>query len=72
MDVHQNHEPRLRCLTRTGPVVEAIVNAADELEADLLVMATKGHDGILDAFRGSTTEQVLRRAERALLAVPVN
>jgi nucleotide-binding universal stress UspA family protein len=69
-DVLESYEPRLRRLARTGPVVEAIVNVADELDADLLVMATQGHDGILDAFRGSTTEQVLRRGERALLAVP--
>lgn len=58
-------------LERTGGVVDAIVGAADQLDADLIVMATEGHDGILDALRGSTTEQVLRRARRALIAVPV-
>lgn len=58
-------------LERTGGVVDAIVGAADEIDADLIVMATEGHDGILDALRGSTTEQVLRRARRALIAVPV-
>jgi len=63
-------EPRVRQLERTGPVVDRIVAAADELDADLIVMATHGHDGLLDALRGSTTEQVLRRAGRALLAVP--
>ena len=63
-------ESRVRRLERTGGVVEQIVAAADTVQADLIVMATHGHDGLLDALRGSTTEQVLRRAGRALLAVP--
>lgn len=63
-------ESRVRQLERTGGVVEEIVVAADQLDVDLIVMATHGHDGLLDALRGSTTEQVLRRAGRALLAVP--
>jgi nucleotide-binding universal stress UspA family protein len=57
-------------MTAFGPVVDQIVTVAEELDADLIVMATHGHDGVLDALRGSTTEQVLRRAKRALLAVP--
>lgn len=63
-------ESRVRRLERAGDVVDEIVAAADSLDADLIVMATHGHDGLLDALRGSTTEQVLRRAKRALLAVP--
>lgn len=54
----------------TGPVVDRIVEMALEREIDLVVMATRGHEGFLDALRGSTTEQVLRRAARPLLAVP--
>lgn len=63
-------ESRVRRLERKGSVVDEIIGAADQLDADLIVMATHGHDGLLDALRGSTTEQVLRRAKRALLAVP--
>ena len=70
MHVDARYEPRLRRLQREGPIVDTIVQAAGELDADLIVMATQGHDGFLDAFRGSTTEQVLRRAARAVLAVP--
>lgn len=55
---------------RHGPVVETIVALAEEVDADLIVMATAGHKGILDALRGSTTEAVMRRARRALLATP--
>jgi nucleotide-binding universal stress UspA family protein len=61
---------RRRDLLRSGPVVETICAVADELDADVIVMATAGHKGVLDALRGSTTEGVLRRAGRALLAAP--
>jgi nucleotide-binding universal stress UspA family protein len=57
-------------IVRPGPLVDTIVEVADEVRADLIVMATAGHKGFLDALRGSTTEGVLRRARRALLAVP--
>ncbi|HKR89841.1 MAG TPA: universal stress protein [Phenylobacterium sp.] len=57
-------------IVRSGPVVETIVEVADEVRADLIVMATAGHKSFLDAIRGSTTEEVLVKAKRALLAVP--
>ena len=55
---------------RRGEPVAEILSAADAYTADLIVMATVGHDSVLDALRGSTTEQVLRRAPCPLLAVP--
>jgi nucleotide-binding universal stress UspA family protein len=57
-------------VVRQGPVVETIVEVADEIGADVIVMATAGHKSFLDALRGSTTEEVLRKAGRPLLAVP--
>jgi nucleotide-binding universal stress UspA family protein len=56
---------------RDGNVVDGILQAAGELGANLICMATAGHDGILDAIRGSTTERVLRQAPCPVLAVPV-
>lgn len=55
---------------RSGDVVEQIVAAAEDGAADLIVMATEGHQGFLDAIRGSTTERVLRQAPCPVLAVP--
>jgi nucleotide-binding universal stress UspA family protein len=55
---------------RSGQVVEQIVAAAEDGAADLIVMATQGHQGFLDAVRGSTTERVLRHAPCPVLAVP--
>lgn len=54
-----------------GPAVDTIIAAANTYLADLLVMPTAGRQGFLDALRGSTTEQVLRRAPCALLSLPV-
>lgn len=53
-----------------GDVVDTILNVSDEREVDLIVMTTRGHDGFVDALRGSTTERVLRGAKCPLLAVP--
>lgn len=55
---------------RRGEPVDEILAVASERAADLIVMPTAGHDGVLDVLRGSTTEQVLRRAPCPLLAVP--
>jgi nucleotide-binding universal stress UspA family protein len=55
---------------RSGDVTDAITTLADEIQANLIVMATHGHDDFLDVLRGSVTEQALRRAPCPLLAVP--
>ncbi len=56
---------------RDGDVVEGILQAATQGQADLIVMITEGHDGFLDALRGSTTERVLRQARCPLLTKAV-
>jgi nucleotide-binding universal stress UspA family protein len=53
-----------------GSVVDHILKSANANEADLIVMATRGHHGFMDALYGSTTEQVLRHGKCPLLAVP--
>lgn len=55
-------------LRREGDVVEAILDAAQE--ADLIVMATEGRQGFVDALRGSVTERIVRAAPCPVLAVP--
>ena len=57
---------------RSGEVVGEILAAAAACEADLIAMATAGHQGFLDALRGSTTERVLRHAPCPVLAVPAD
>jgi nucleotide-binding universal stress UspA family protein len=58
-----------RVMLRSGNVVQAIVDAAIELDVDLIAMPTAGHHGVLDALRGSTTERVIRHAPCPVLAL---
>ena len=55
---------------KSGDVVDGILQAASDFGADLIVMATAGRHGVLDAIRGSTTERVLRHASCPVLAIP--
>ena len=56
-----------RDTARQGDVVDEILAAGRN--AELIVMATDGRDGFLDAFRGSFTERVLRGVDCPVLAV---
>ena len=55
---------------RQGEIDDEILAAAEEIDADLIVMATDGRNGVLDVLRGSFTERVVRRSPCPLLAVP--
>lgn len=54
-----------------GRIADAIVEAARDRRACVIVMATHGHDGLIDVLRGSRTEQVLRDASCPVLSVPL-
>ncbi len=47
----------------------AIVQAADELDADLIVMGTRGLTGLKHAFLGSVAERTVRLARCPVLTV---
>ena len=55
---------------RDGSVVDEIVKECTAWDAQLVAMATQGHDDALDQLRGSTTERVMRRIEVPVLVVP--
>jgi nucleotide-binding universal stress UspA family protein len=54
-----------------GGVVDEVVERAEAERADLLVMASRGRDSLLDSLLGSHTERVLRRSPCPVLTVPV-
>jgi len=56
------HEP-------TGTVAEEILNQADELNADLIVMGTQ-HGAMYNLLVGSATKGVLKHSTRPVLLVP--
>jgi nucleotide-binding universal stress UspA family protein len=55
---------------RQGEVIQTIVDASKDANADLIVMTTDGRNGFLDGLRGSHSERVLRLAGMPLLTVP--
>jgi nucleotide-binding universal stress UspA family protein len=59
------------CIVRSGDVIDAIVQMASYMATNVIVMATDGRNGFLDALRGSHSERVLRRTPCPLLAIPV-
>jgi len=57
------HEP-------TGTVAEEILNQADVLHADLIVMGRHGHGAMYKLLVGSATKGVLKHSKRPVLLVP--
>lgn len=57
--------------TARGSLETAIAEAAETLDTCAIVMATRGHDGLLDTFTGSHTERVVRRVRCPVLTVPI-
>ncbi len=59
-------------LLRVAPAAdtaEAVVQAAEELRPDLMVMATHGRTGLAHVFLGSVAEKVVRKARCPVLTV---
>jgi nucleotide-binding universal stress UspA family protein len=52
-----------------GNVVEAIIQEAEEQDADLVAMASHGRTGLQRAFYGSVANGVLHKIDRPLLLV---
>jgi nucleotide-binding universal stress UspA family protein len=56
---------------RRGDPVTQILEAEVAHEVDLVAMATRGHDALLDDLLGSVTERVVRRTRCPVFAVPI-
>jgi nucleotide-binding universal stress UspA family protein len=57
---------------RKGSSVETICRAAEKLSVDLIVMGTTGASGMKKMFMGSTANNVIKRTELPVLAVPAD
>jgi nucleotide-binding universal stress UspA family protein len=63
--IHRKHVPTFRpenCHIRGGQPYQEIVLLAHEIDADLIVLATRGHSGLKHLLLGSTAERVVRNA----------
>lgn len=58
-----------RAFVTHGPVVEAIISAAEREKADLIAIASHGRTGLSRVFYGSVAAGVLHRIDRPLLLI---
>jgi nucleotide-binding universal stress UspA family protein len=59
-----------RCETRHDTVATTVLAVAAEVEADLVVLGTRGRTGVTSLLLGSVSHAVLQHADRAVLVVP--
>lgn len=53
----------------SGPIVDAIIKAAEHEGADLIALASHGRSGLSQVFYGSVAAGVLHRIDRPLLLI---
>lgn len=70
MILPQTSDLNWRQEARPGEPVATIVTAAREMDAELIVMTTRGPLGLMGRMRGSRTDKVLRDIRRPLLSIP--
>ena len=58
-----------RTIVTHGPVVEAIITAAEREKVDLIAIASHGRTGLSRVFYGSVAAGVLHRIDRPLLLI---
>lgn len=63
-------QPRGHLVEVSGTVWGALIDVADEIEADVLVTGTRGATGLRALMRSSVAEQVLKHCSRPVLVVP--
>jgi nucleotide-binding universal stress UspA family protein len=59
-----------RCVAQTVSVWQAIIDVADEVDADLVVTGTRATTGFRSLVQSSVADHVLRRGHRPVLIVP--
>lgn len=55
---------------RGESVAEAILSAADKLDADVIVIGSRGQDGLVSLLLGSVSHRLLQHASRPVLVIP--
>ena len=60
---------KARAFITHGPVVEAIIKAAEREKTDLMAFAGHGRNGLYRVFYGSVAAGILHRIDRPLLLI---
>jgi nucleotide-binding universal stress UspA family protein len=61
---------KVHVLLREGKPSKEIINVAEELQSDLIVIGTNGRDGLADYLLGTTTNNVIENSNIPVLVVP--
>ncbi len=68
---HIPSEVEVKVEVRTGAMADEILDYAAKHSAGLIVMGRQGHGGVRKTLFGNVTEKVVRKANCAVLVVPV-
>jgi universal stress protein A len=66
---HLRGDVRYELACRSGKPAETIIQAAKDLDIDLIVMATHGRTGVTRLFLGSVAEHVVRISRQPVLTI---
>ena len=58
-------------IIRSGRAADKIIEVAEELNADVIIMGAQGKTGLTHLIMGSVTEKVVHLATRPVLTVPL-
>jgi nucleotide-binding universal stress UspA family protein len=72
LDISKKHlgDNNIQTVVREGDFAESIVDAAKQLEADIIVMGSHGRHGLDKMLLGSVAEQVLHKTDIPLFIIP--
>ena len=59
----------VKALVRVDEPTRGVIEAANELDIDLIIISTHGRTGVARVFLGSTAEQIVRKAPCPVLVV---
>jgi nucleotide-binding universal stress UspA family protein len=59
-----------RIADQRGSVGQAILSAAEAVDADVIVLGTRGRGGVASFLLGSVSHEVIQHADRAVMIVP--
>ena len=65
-------DPSIKTLVKDGDTGDAIIEAAKNLEADIIVLGSHSRRGLDKILMGSVAEKVLRHSKVPLFIIPVN
>ena len=62
--------PSRETAARDGSIAGAILDVADELDAEAIVLGSRGLTGVKSLLLGSVSHAVLQHADRPVMVVP--